>query len=265
MSGRDGSAPGPAVPRRCRLHRPVAGKLNRLGVSDRHGWDQLSDAAQEAWSKSFLGRLPAAVALELRIGAREVSLRPGAPFYRGAHHKETEKLGLVMDGLLRTFRRSPDGRQLTLRYASPGKVIGLPAVLGYGEKIEAEALVASRVLVLSAVTFRTVAMREASLAWETATYVGSMVPEGQDLLMAHVFLPLRSRVARHLLDLALPDGDGLVVTATHQDVADAIGSVREVVSRAVKELMDAGYLAREPGRLILTDPAGLHAVSLALE
>ena len=49
----------------------------------------------------------------------------------------------------------------------------------------------------------------------------------------NMFLPVQARVARHLIDLASLQDDVLVVTAGHQEIADAIGSVREVVSRAL--------------------------------
>jgi len=55
------------------------------------------------------------------------------------------------------------------------------------------------------------------------------------------------------------------VRASQQDLADAIGSVREVVARAVRGLIAAGYLERRGRDLVIRDPAALHRVSLGDE
>jgi CRP-like cAMP-binding protein len=208
---------------------------------------------------------PAGVADRLLVGAREAALPAGALFYRGAHHRETTKIGLVVDGLLRTFRRSPDGRQVTLRYAYESMVIGLPTALGRDTEVDAEALVRSRVLVLDPENFRSVAMREPPVAWAVAVYLAGVVAETQAMLTADLFLPVRSRVARHLLDMALHDRGRLVVHASQQDLADAIGSVREVVARSLRWLIDRGFVEREERHLVIRDAAALHRLSLGDE
>jgi CRP/FNR family transcriptional regulator len=74
----------------------------------------------------------------------------------------------------------------------------------------------------------------------------------------NVFLSVRQRVARHLLDLAVQEQPaGLVVHASHQDIADAIGSVREVVSRVIRELRTEGLVTRSGDTIVLPNPAGL--------
>jgi CRP-like cAMP-binding protein len=128
----------------------------------------LSEAARDAWSGRLLGACSPATARELLADAREIVLAGGATFYRSTLHAETEKLGLVVTGLLRTFRRSTDGRQVTLRYTSPGRVIGLPAVLGHGGDIEGQALLESRVLTFSAARFRAARARGVGNARDSA-------------------------------------------------------------------------------------------------
>lgn len=226
------------------------------------GLGRFDGAVTRAWSASFLSSLDDAIADELLVDAREIVLGPGATFYRGAAHAQTEELGLVVDGLLRTFRTSVDGRQVTLRYAPPGRVIGLPAVMGFGTNIEAGAILASRVLALSASRFRALTQRHVALTLSVAVTLAEMVRETNDLLTAHLFLPMRSRVARHLLDMADVDGEQLVVRSSHQDIADAVGSVREVVSRTLKQLQAEGLVRREDRHLVLVDPPRLHRASV---
>jgi CRP/FNR family cyclic AMP-dependent transcriptional regulator len=68
-------------------------------------------------------------------------------------------------------------------------------------------------------------------------------------------------VSRHLLDLAERKDNQLVVQVNQQELADAIGSVREVVARALRQLQDDDLVARTPGALVLLDPAALHALA----
>lgn len=225
----------------------------------------LSAEATAAWAGSFMAAFPEPVVERLLVGAREAIVPAGGLFYRGVHREETVKVGLVVSGLLRTFRRSPDGRQVTLRYAYETSVIGLPTALGRDIEVDSEALVESRVVIFDPQTFRSVAASEALVAWEVAVYLAGVVAEAGEMLSADLFLPVRSRVARHLLDMALHVGGMLVVHASQQDLADAIGSVREVVARAVRGLLDAGHLERVGRDLVVLDPAALHRISLGDE
>jgi CRP/FNR family transcriptional regulator len=65
----------------------------------------------------------------------------------------------------------------------------------------------------------------------------------------------------HLLDLASsqqgPRGP-LVAHASQQELADAVGSVREVVARVLRELRLAGLVATLPDGVRILDPTGLH-------
>ena len=63
------------------------------------------------------------------------------------------------------------------------------------------------------------------------------------LLAGNTFGSLRQRVARHLLDLAAShqQGRGLIVKATQQELADAVGSVRPVVARIICDFRTRGH------------------------
>jgi CRP/FNR family transcriptional regulator, cyclic AMP receptor protein len=63
------------------------------------------------------------------------------------------------------------------------------------------------------------------------------------------FATVRQRVARHLLALATErqTGSELVAEIGQQELADAVGSVREVVVRALRELRQAGLMETRRG------------------
>ena len=73
------------------------------------------------------------------------------------------------------------------------------------------------------------------------------------------FGSVRQRIARHLLDLAAEQQHAgpLVAAVTQQQLADAAGTVREVVARALKQLHQAGVTAGAEEGVIILDPARL--------
>lgn len=72
------------------------------------------------------------------------------------------------------------------------------------------------------------------------------------------FVRVEARLASELLRRA--EGDD-IVTSTHQDLATAIGSVREVVSRRLETFAKDGLVRLERGRLILADREGVERVA----
>jgi CRP/FNR family transcriptional regulator, cyclic AMP receptor protein len=77
----------------------------------------------------------------------------------------------------------------------------------------------------------------------------------------NAFGTVRQRVAAHLLDLAsdqqVPGGE-LVAAVSQQELADAVGSVREVVARVLRDFRLARLVATSADAVHLLDPAGLH-------
>jgi CRP/FNR family cyclic AMP-dependent transcriptional regulator len=70
------------------------------------------------------------------------------------------------------------------------------------------------------------------------------------------------RIARLLRTLAKDEGDGVKLVPeklTQQDIAERVGSSREMVSRVFKPLLEGGYIEIRAGRIALLKklPAGL--------
>jgi CRP-like cAMP-binding protein len=126
-----------------------------------------------------------------------------------------------------------------------------------GRRIHGDALRDTLLLRLSPGQFLRLVRSEVAVAWPLAKFLAGQTLAAQQTMSDDMFLPVQARVARHLLDLAILQDDELVVTAGHHEIADAIGSVREVVSRAMGEMREEGLIARHGNRTILTDVARL--------
>jgi CRP/FNR family transcriptional regulator, cyclic AMP receptor protein len=213
------------------------------------------------WRTSFLGELPEALSSQILQGATIRHMAPADLLLVSTETQRNDALYLLADGLVRVFVVGPDGRQATVRYAGPAELIGLPPLLALGMNIRAEAVTNVTAMRLDSQRFIALAQRNVELAWILARFLAAQVSASNEILAADVFLSVRARIARHLLDLAQRQPEGLVVAARHQHLADAIGSVREVVSREMRQLAQAGVIRRIEGGTLLEDPAELHRIA----
>ena len=83
------------------------------------------------------------------------------------------------------------------------------------------------------------------------------------LLSEHAYLTAVERLYAELLRLSRPraghDGQrSISPPPTQQDLAERIGSRREVVSRALRRLEKDGLVEKTRGALVLTDPGALN-------
>lgn len=217
-------------------------------------------ATDRAWAASFLGRFPAKVQNDLRGGALPMTILPGHIIYRAHDHP---RLVLLVAGLARVVATSPDGRKATIRYARSADCIGSVSVVTSQQEVTAEAVTVTEALFLNVERVRYFAQTEPEVGWVLAQVVGQVCTEVIDMMSTTVFGAVRQRLARHLLDLAVRQGNELVVAEDQQGMADAIGSVREVAGRALRELRERGLVSRCDCGLRLDDPHGLHALSQA--
>ena len=90
-------------------------------------------------------------------------------------------------------------------------------------------------------------------------YVFSLFAERLADLMALV-----EAVAFHKLDRRLAAallGRGRVVSLTHQQLADELGSVREIVTRVLRGFADQGFIRSNRGAVEVLDAAALRRVA----
>jgi len=212
---------------------------------------------QSAISLSHLRELPANVLKDLLTGARRATVPASSVFHRegeGAPH-----LDLVVSGLVRVYVAAPDGRTMTVRYCRPGALLGMMSLFtpGFTMPATVQALVDAELLGLSPAVVRRAATTDVRVARvflrEQSERAISFLYE----VPGSAFASVRQRVARHLLDLALTGGPELIVPVTQQQLADAVGTVREVVVRVLHDLRAAGVVRTERDRIIIIDPGRL--------
>jgi CRP/FNR family transcriptional regulator len=208
----------------------------------------------------LLPGLPLEAAEELAGSARQVTYRAGETIM-GEHERWSP--AVVAEGTCRLTIRSNDGREATLRLIGRGATIGLVAMFqpDYGPVVHERSMVAVERCTLVFFDPATL-MRMCRLNNEFVLYLLRQTVEWGGALVdaagQFAFMSVRQRVAGYLLSVAAPEPDGgLVVPITQQQLANAIGSVREVVARTLHDLRSDRLVSVSRGRVSILDRAGL--------
>lgn len=216
--------------------------------------------SRAAAAEGPLARLPAEVLTRLLDGHTVVRAAAGGILYSPG---EAAGLHLVIEGLIRVSMVSEKGRQVTVRYARRGDVLGVPVTVSGSAPVYAQAVTDAVAVSTRPGLLPQLAVRDPRvglwMAEELAARVDGLLQE----LAMNTFWPVRRRLARHLLDLAANEqrGQALLVRASHQELADHVGTVREVVARTLGTLRSTGHIATDTDGIHLLDPQALADVS----
>ncbi len=163
---------------------------------------------------------------------------------------------VVLSGRIEVFLTGASGRDILL-YAVEAGGTCIQTTLGLlgGEDYSGEALAATDCAIVLIPKAEFLALMDSSAAFRSFVF-GAFAARMQGMM--HVlervaFQRIESRLAAALLDRA--EGDR--ISATHQELATAIGSAREVVSRRLEAFARSGLVVTERGAVLLRDRAAL--------
>jgi len=167
---------------------------------------------------------------------------------------EPPRIAAVLTGVTREFTATPDGRQVTLRYARPGDLIGLAALLSGVETSGAEAVTDATLAMLTLEKLRSVAAEHHDFCWTMAELTAVWAAQAVSTVLDAGSQPMTVRVARHLREIAVSDPHGRTVAlVTHQRLADTVGTAREVITRVLREFRMLGVITTRPGSIVIAD------------
>lgn len=207
---------------------------------------------------SFLLALDENTRARLLADVVRVDVPAGSVLYRD---RDASRMGIVSAGLIRVYLTSADGRQVTVRYAREGEVLGTAVTVVGPIAVGAQALTDATLLIMNVNTVRALGQTDARFAWAVAEEVARRLNDVLEVFAGAAFGSVRQRLARHLLDLAAeqPRANRLLAPVSQQELADAVGSVREVVTRVLRDMRDEGLVDTTRQGIVLLDPAGLSA------
>jgi CRP/FNR family transcriptional regulator len=241
-----------------RASPPTSRSARRPRSNSRYAFAIDDRRIRDALDRSFLARLPRTALAALLDGASTEEVPAGALTYRPG--TADPRAALVVSGLFRVYYAAADGRQVTIRYARPGAVLGVVAAAGGPAPVHTQALTDSTRVVMDMATLRSLAQHDPEVAWGMVEELSRMVYSLWLELADTAFASVPQRVARHLLEIAATRqeaGAPLVAKVSQQELADLAGSVREVVARALRELKAEGIVRVTRAGITVLDPSRL--------
>src|SRR5690606_28870135 len=170
------------------------------------------------------------------LGARCVPRTVGAGFTLFRAGDRCNGLYLVLDGRVRVYRTSPDGREQTLAVEGPGRPVAeLPLVDGGVYPASAVTTAPSRLMFLPRGEFEHAFRSDPAVATAVVTALGRRLRHLVQLVETVAFRDVAARLAMWLADQAdrsgTPDGDAVAVTLerTQDALATELGTARESV------------------------------------
>ncbi len=163
---------------------------------------------------------------------------------------EVPGLGLVVSGCVRVSSRSETGRELVLYRVRPGETCTITAgCLVSDSRYPARGTLEEDLsaLVLPRTLFRTLLHDSDPFREFVFGIFTSRLGHLMELVSEVAFHKLDVRLARRLLDL------GPVIEKSHQELADEVGSTREMVSRILESFADQGMVALGRRRIEILD------------
>lgn len=174
--------------------------------------------------------------------------------------EEARGLFVIVDGSVRAFRESADGREQVIHVERAGATIAEVPVFDdgtYPSTVAAE--VDTTTLFLDKRDVRELCLQHPEIPLAAVRVLASRLRHCAELVEALSLSEVGHRVARFLLSEARrhgqSNGDGvcLTLTQTNQQIAARVGSVREVISRTLSRLQQDGLIVLEDRKLTIPD------------
>jgi CRP/FNR family transcriptional regulator, anaerobic regulatory protein len=172
-----------------------------------------------------------------------------------------EGFPLVDAGGIKVFKAFPNGRELLLYRVTPGQACIVSAAALFSSQPYSACGMADtdvRFRMIPAALFETL-MGEARFRRFVMWQFTQRLADLMTLVDAVFTRRLDQRLAARLL-VHRADGSG-TLAITHQQLADELGSIREVVTRLLRHFADEGWITVERGAVRILDAGGLKRFS----
>ena len=200
----------------------------------------------------------AARTLRKVFGAGELLFSEGEPC-KGLH--------IIARGKVRIFKSSVNGREQVLAVNTSGESVAeLPVFDGGSYPASAIAIEEAEIAFISRRDFHAYCLEHPEVALKVLSVVGSRLRRLVGIIEELSFTTIRQRLISALLKLAqttgrpTPRGVEFLLPATHQELANQLGTVRELISRNLMRLQAEGLLEVDARQIVVRDIKCLSAL-----
>jgi CRP/FNR family transcriptional regulator len=201
------------------------------------------------------------------LAARTVRKRYGAGELLFSEGEACNGLYIVAQGRVRIFKTSASGREQVLSVEGPGATVAeLPVFDGGTYPASVVAVEDAEIAFISKRDLHGYCMEHPEVALKMLAVVGARLRRLVGIIEELSFTTIRQRLAAMLVKLAQTDGAKTArgiefrLPASHQEIANQLGTVRELVSRNLTRLQAEGFLEVDAREVLVKDLRGLIGV-----
>ena len=176
-------------------------------------------------------------------------------------------LHIIARGKVRIFKTSVGGREQVLAVNMPGESVAeLPVFDGGPLPASAVAIEETEIVYISRRDFQAHCIDHPEVALKVLEVVGARLRRLVGIIEELSFTTVRQRLIAVLIKLAQGEGRttsrGIEVQlpASHQELANQLGTVRELISRNLMRLQAEGRLDVDARQIVVKDMKGLSAL-----
>ena len=202
----------------------------------------------------------AAADLDRIVGqAKSLRIAKDQPVFE--QEQEAHSFFLLLDGHVRVVKSTPDGHEVTVRYISPGELMGIAHALGR-TTYPANAIAAVDCVALAwpSHLWPTFAADFPSFSANTYKTVGSRLQDAHTRVIEMSTAQVDQRVAHALLKLVKQTGkkteEGILIDfpISRQDIAEMTGTTLHTVSRLLSAWEDQGLVKSGRQKVTVVEP-----------
>jgi CRP/FNR family transcriptional regulator len=176
-------------------------------------------------------------------------------------------LHIIARGKIRIFKTSLSGREQVLAVNTEGESVAeLPVFDGGAYPASAVAIEETEVAFISRRDFHAYCMEHPEVSLKVLSVVGGRLRRLVGIIEELSFTTIRQRLISALIKLAqtggrqTPRGIEFMLPGSHQELANQLGTVRELISRNLMRLQAEGLLEVDARQIVVKDMKGMSAL-----
>jgi CRP/FNR family transcriptional regulator len=176
-------------------------------------------------------------------------------------------LHIIARGKVRLFKTSVNGREHVLSVNVSGESVAeIPVFDGGPYPASAVALEETEIVFISRRDFNAYCLEHPEVPLKVLTVVGARLRNLVGIIEELSFTTIRQRLISTLLKLAQSEGRKTAhgiefqLPASHQELANQLGTVRELIARNLMRLQAEGLLDVDARQIVVKDMKGLNAL-----
>jgi len=185
-------------------------------------------------------------------------------FYEG---EPCKALHIISRGRVRIFKTSASGREQVLAVNVPGESVAeLPVFDGGPYPASAVAVEETEIAFISRKDFHAYCLDHPEVSLKVLAFVGARLRRLVAIIEELSFTTIRQRIVSMLVRLAQSEGKKttrgieVLLPGSHQELANQLGTVRELVSRNLMRLQAEGLVEVDARQIVIKDVKGLAAI-----